>query len=593
MDKRIAERFLFGLIIILVAACAKVSSPSGGKRDRIPPAVVESTPVNGAVNFSGQEVVIEFNEFLTLDNINEKFMVSPPMKRKPKVFLRGKSVHIEYEDKLKDSTTYTFYFLDAIRDLNEGNIIDNYQFVFSTGSYIDSLSVTGNAYNSLNLEVPEKSTVLMYSDLSDSAVIKDIPSYLSRIEPNGYFRIDNVREGTYRLYAIKDDDNSKNYNRIEEPFAFIDSVITVTPEHNYIPYPPDTAGVTKALLKPEDLPVLTGEHTLIMFTGLKKSHYLLKSSRDLKYKLLFILSMPPDTMKTQIAIPDADSTHYMVERSRNDDTISVWLTDSILYNQKQILTLFTFPFTDTLGITGYQTDSIRMNFTQPRGKSTKTPRPKLTVGNNISGSNLKPGRKLVFHSETPLKDPDTTRIRLYELEEKGRKSLKFNFQRDSMTLTRLTLDADLSEDKQYLFIADSASFSNIFGEVADSSAIRFSVKPAESYSKLIMNMKNVSGTCIIQLLTKEEKLVSQKKTDKDGKLEFPLLDPGTYRLRAIYDLNGDGQWTTGDFILHRQPEPVTYYRDELEIKEGWEVNQDWDLKVVNLKEQKLRQKPKS
>lgn len=590
MNKRIAERISVALIMVLVAACAKVSSPSGGMRDRTPPVVVESKPVNRAVNFSGNEVVIEFNEYLTLDNINEKFMVSPPMKKKPRVFLRGKSIHVQYEDKLHDSTTYTFYFLDAIKDLNEGNILDNYQFVFSTGTFLDSLSVTGNAYNSLNLEVPEKSTVLMYGDLTDSAVIKDIPSYITRIDPRGYFRIDNVREGIYRLYALKDDDNSKNYNRVEEQFAFLDTVIRVTPEHNYIPPEPDTMKIPKVKLKPEEIPVKTGEYKLIMFTGEKKAHYLLKSSRDLKFKLLFILSLPPDSMTTRFSFPDTDSTHYLIERSRHNDTVTVWLTDSVLYNQKVLKPQFTYPFTDTLGITGYKTDTIQMNFiTSAKSKAGK---PKLKLENNITGGFLKPGRKLIFNAETPLKYPDTTKMRLYELSEKSRKSYKLEFQRDSMNMTRMILNLNLPVDKQYLFIADSASFSNIFGEVIDSTGFRFSVKPAESYSKLFMNMKNIPGNCIIQLLTKEEKLVAEKKINKDGKLEFPLLEPGTYRLRAIYDINGDGSWTTGDFMLHRQPEPVSYYKDELEIKEGWEVNQDWDLKVVNYKEQKLRQKPK-
>ena len=148
--------FLFQLLIILISACAKISSPSGGPRDRLPPVVVKSIPVNGAKNFKGKSIAITFDEYVVLDNINEKFMVSPPMKKKPRVFIKGKSVNVEFDEKLKDSTTYTFYFQDAIRDLNEGNILENYQFVFSTGPVIDSLSVTGNVYNAFNLEVPEK-----------------------------------------------------------------------------------------------------------------------------------------------------------------------------------------------------------------------------------------------------------------------------------------------------------------------------------------------------------------------------------------------------------------------------------------------------
>ena len=144
-----------------------------------------------------------FDEYVVLDNINEKFMVSPPMKKKPRVFIKGKSVNVEFDEKLKDSTTYTFYFQDAIKDLNEGNILQNYQFVFSTGPVIDSLSVTGNVYNAFNLEVPEKTQVLMYRELADSAVVKHLPDYISRVDQTGYFRIDNVRAGNIQAICTE------------------------------------------------------------------------------------------------------------------------------------------------------------------------------------------------------------------------------------------------------------------------------------------------------------------------------------------------------------------------------------------------------
>jgi len=211
LKRMITRLFLISLLVVLLLNCAKISSPSGGQRDKKPPVVVKSNPLNGARNFRGKKIEIEFNEYVVLDNINDKFMVSPPMKKKPRVFIRGKNVDIEFDDKLKDSTTYTFYFQDAIRDLNEGNILQNYQFVLSTGQVIDSLSVTGNIYNASDLEVPDKTIAIMYRELADSAVEKHLPEYISRLDPTGYFRINNIRPGTYRLFGLADGDNSKNY----------------------------------------------------------------------------------------------------------------------------------------------------------------------------------------------------------------------------------------------------------------------------------------------------------------------------------------------------------------------------------------------
>ena len=206
--------------------------------------------------------------------------------------------------------------------------------------------------------------VLLYRELADSAVVKHLPEYISRVDPNGYFRIDNVRPGTYRLYGLKDLDNSNNYNNRDEEFAFMDSTVVITPEKNYIPPPPvvkDTAKIKKTISKitaavkdtttvkkgekKEAEPVtLIGEYKLYQFAAQKKSHYLTKSNRDLKYQLNYILSMPPDSMRFDVFIPGVDDKAYFSEPSRNRDTLKVWLTDSSLYSQPPIKTIVKISF---------------------------------------------------------------------------------------------------------------------------------------------------------------------------------------------------------------------------------------------------------
>lgn len=616
--RKLKQLIYFCVTVLVVIACAKISAPSGGPRDRKPPVVEESRPENGTKNFHGKKIEISFDEFVVLDNINEKFMVSPPMKKKPRVFLRGKNLNIEYDEALRDSTTYTFYFLDAIRDLNEGNILENYKFVISTWDIIDSLSVTGNVYNSLNLEVPEKTTVLLYRDQADSAVIKDLPDYLSRVDLTGYFRIDNVRPGSYRLYALKDDDNSKTYNRTEELFGFLDTSIVVTPEKNYIlpekdtvPKPLDVKKPVTATGKPAGktamktqsggktqsevpvIPVKKGEYQLIVFQGEKKDHYLVKSARDIRNKLLYVLSLPPDTMKFDFSIPGVSEDKYLVERSKYRDSLTVWLTDSAVYTQPQISTVVRYPFTDTLKVLRYKQDTISMRFLVPRApRSAKTKKRVLALENNIIGG-LKPGQKITFTAQAPVKQPDTTKIRLYEMVEKSRNRIPYRITIDTSLSSRYVVDAKMAEGKQYLFVADSAAFGDIYKDVNDSTGIRFEVRKADSYGTLVVNVKNTGGNCIIQLLNSSEKVVAEKKIKSDGKTEFPLLEKGTYRLRAILDINGDGKWTTGDFLAGRQPEPVTYFDKELIIKEGWVDDEQFDLSAKNVKDQKLRAKPKT
>jgi hypothetical protein len=592
------------LIILIIAACAKISAPTGGLRDKLPPVVVKSVPENKAKNFAGEKVVITFDEYVSLDNINEKFMVSPPMKKKPRVFMKGKSVIVEYEDVLRENTTYTFYFLDAIKDLNEGNILDNFQFVFSTGPVIDSLSVTGYLFNAVNLEVPEKTQVMLYSNLTDSAVIKDLPDYISRVDPSGYFRIDNVKEGEYRLYGIKDDDNSKNYNRSEEEFAFLDSAILVSAGGSYIPVVKDTitrkpvTAVSKTAT-PAKAPVvvaapLKSEYQMSLFSAKKTAHYLSASPRSTKNLMTYIFSLPPDTMKVELSIPDAGREKYFIQESRRGDTLKIWITDSSLYSQTLIPTILKYPFTDSLGVLGYKVDSIPMRFVTPRPtRGTKIVIPSLKVENNITGGAIKPGTRVVFRAESPFNQPDTSLIKFYERVDSVKIKVPYRFYIDSINPQKLVLDAKLIPKKKYLLIAESSAFSNILNEKSDSIGINFTVRDAESYNKLTLEIINCPCPAIVQLMSNSETILTKATIIKDGSVEFPLLDPGMYRIRVIYDLNGDGEWTTGDFMTGRQPEPVSYYTSEVEIKAGWDVTQKWDLKLKNFKEQKLRQKPKT
>lgn len=580
-------------VLLIISGCAKVSSPSGGPRDREPPVILKSEPLPGTKNFRGKEIVVTFNEFIILDKINEKFMVSPPVKTKPRIFIRGKSLHVQFQDELKDSTTYTLYFQDAIRDLNEGNPINNYQHVFSTGPVIDSLSVTGNVYNAFNLEVPEDVLVLLYKSLADSSARKQIPDYITRAEKNGQFRIDNVSGGKYRLYALKDADNSKNFNLPNEAFAFLNEPVLITPEKNYLPIRKDSVEVKTAEQIKTEKPPVEGEFRLFLFEPEKKQRYLTSSGRKMPYQLVYTLSLPPDSMMFRLIIPDAPSGSYFIEKNVTNDTIKVWLTDSTLYSKPQIETIVTFPYTDTLGVDTYKTDTIMMRYLAPRAARVKVKRNPYRFTTGITGGSYAPVNRIFFKSETPFRQPDTSRILLYEILKEEKSRIPYNIYRDTSNSCLCVMTADLQQGKSYLFIADSAAFGNIYGENNDSTAIRFNVRLPDSYGKLTVTTENYEGNVIIQLLGSDEKTIREVRMAEPGSIGFPFLEKGLYRLKVIYDLSGDGKWTTGDFSTGRQPEPVSYYPAELDVKVNWEINQTWDIGKMNYKEYKLRkaQKP--
>jgi hypothetical protein len=234
-----------------------------------------------------------------------------------------------------------------------------------------------------------------------------------------------------------------------------------------------------------------------------------------------------------------------------------------------------------------------MGFALPRpAKNAKVKKPVFKVETNIAGGTLKPGEKIVLRSQMPFREPDTSRLHLYEIIDKSRKIIPYKLIKDNTNSCKYILSATFAPEKKYLYIADSASFSNIYNEYSDSTGIKFSLRTPESVCQITFDISNYDGGRIVQLLSSSDKIVSEAYIKNNGKLVFKQLDGGTYRARVIYDLNGDGKWTTGDFDSGRQPEPVSYYKDEIEIKAGYEIDQDWDMGIVNFKEQKLREKPK-
>ena len=231
------------IALLLIAGCAKVSSPTGGPRDITPPKVLKITPPDGTTLFSSGTVTVTFDEYFILEKIDDKFMVSPPTEEKPEIKIKGKELIISLKGKLKDSTTYTFYFQDAIRDNNERNPIPNFQYVLSTGTYVDSLSVTGNAFVSDNLEPASGYLVGLFSNLSDTAVFTTLPDYITISDASGNFRINNVKPGIFNLSAFEDKNGDKKYTFPEESFGYLSSTVEITPEKNWLPVVPDTVPV--------------------------------------------------------------------------------------------------------------------------------------------------------------------------------------------------------------------------------------------------------------------------------------------------------------------------------------------------------------
>ena len=226
----IKKQFIFvGIFIAMLAiitSCANIGMPTGGPKDVAPPKVLKSIPKNYSTQFKGKEIEITFDEFVKFRDLNSQLLISPPLKNTPDIKIKGKNIVIKINDTLRENTTYTMFFGDAIVDLNEENILASYEFVFSTGTVLDSLTMTGRVLNAFT-QKPEKDIyVMLYDKYDDSVPIKEKPYYLAKTKEDGEFVMNNLRDMSYKVFALKDANNNLKFDQPNEKIAFIDSLVT-------------------------------------------------------------------------------------------------------------------------------------------------------------------------------------------------------------------------------------------------------------------------------------------------------------------------------------------------------------------------------
>lgn len=220
------------VLSIIGSSCAQIGAPIGGPRDSLPPVLLEATPHNRTTNFTGKNITLNFDEYIQIQNLQQTLLVSPTPKINPDISYKLKLVTIKIRDTLQPNTTYSIDLGNSIQDINENNPFRNFAYVFSTGSYIDSLNFSGNIQLAQTGKADSTLIVLLYNDLDDSAVLKKKPKYISRLDSLGNFKFNNLAEGTYHVFGLKDESGQKYYTNKTGLFAFADSEIVVNDNTN-------------------------------------------------------------------------------------------------------------------------------------------------------------------------------------------------------------------------------------------------------------------------------------------------------------------------------------------------------------------------
>ena len=590
-------------LLLFFSSCANRGiGPQGGPKDTIPPRMVKEQPLNQSVNFHGKKIEITFNEYLQLDNIQQNLLVSPPQQVSPIVKAVGKKVTVEMQEDLIDSTTYTLDFGNAICDYTEKNPLRGYVFAFSTGDRIDSMEVYGRVANAEDLNPVSGLMVGLQANLHDSAFSTLPFTRVARSDSLGEFGIQNLRNGIYRLYALQDQSRDFLYQP-GEGLAFSDSL--VIPEYEteivFDTIWKNIADTIDSLSSVRQIDtILTIQNTYVgpadlmlwFFKEDKQRHYFQRVYRDEPHIIKLQFAAPQDSLPLLRALPPSamDSTrsdslwtdpwvYTLLQANPTRDTLVYWLTDSLAIRQDSIFLEMTYLKSDSLYNLVPQTDTISAIYRAPRmtqkakeAQEKKARERKLDLKSNAKDK-FEVYDTLCVVAAFPIDSIYTDSIRLYEKQDTLLIDKPFTLrQKDVMSFQII---APLQQGKQYELHLDSAAVRDIYGVVSDKKKFTLRLKTAEDYSTLLIRLPNYDPRIRLQLLSEKDQPVRELPAREEG-TKFEYLTPKTYYLRLYFDLNGDGRWTTGDWITKRQPEPVYYFPAKLTLRANWDFEERFD-----------------
>ena len=594
---------LYLFTLLLFAACARMGSPDGGWYDDTPPRVVNSTPDNHGVNVKTNKITINFSEYIKLEDAQNKVIISPPQVEMPEIKASGRRIIVDLKDTLKENTTYTVDFGDAISDNNEGNPMGNYTFSFSTGDHIDTLEVSGYCLNAQNLEPIKGLMVGLYNDFADSLFHKQPMMRVSRTNGSGYVSIKGVAPGTYRCFALQDNDGDLVFGQKSEIIGFNHDSIKPTWKMDARP---DTLWLDslhiKDIVSMPYIHFLPDDVTLLCFQEPQTDRFLLKTERNTPERIGMYFTYGSDSLPRLRGLNFNEKDAFILEASQKNDTLTYWLADTTLVNQDTLEIEATYLMTDSLGALVSHTDTIAFSAKvsyakrmkaklkefeewqkeQEKKKKHKEPYDSIMPVDPLriklsSNGFLDPNQRLYFETPEPLSRCDTAAIHLSMMVDSVWTDHPITLRQ--VAVRRYELAADWAIGQEYKLEIDSAAFQGLYGAVSHHTKQNIKVRTEDDYSSLVMELSGVSLTdsIVVQLIDTGDKPVRQTLADADGVAEFAYLKPGTYYVRAYIDLNGNGQWDTGVYDQDLQPEPVYYFHEKLDCRQKWDVSRKWNL----------------
>jgi len=588
-------------LLLLTSACANIGSPGGGPKDVWPPKLIKTDPRENQTSFSQKKIQLHFDELVSLEGGAQNVIISPPQLVAPQIKAIGDKIVVEFNDSLRESTTYTVDFTDAIVDFNEKNKFGDYAFSFSTGKTIDSLRISGYLIDASNLNPVSGVLVGAHEDLSDSAFCTKPMTRISRTSKTGFFSIKGLPDKTFRVFALADKDRDYTFDHPVESIAFLEDVFhpwvegclkmdTVWKDSVTID---SICHRTVPCYKPDDV-------VLRFFTEDVGRQYLTKRERPSREQIKLIFNRPATSLPT-LRLLNSPVQHWNIaENSLTKDTIRYWISDSSVIKLDTLVLELGYQKTDSAYRLIPQTDTLKL-ISRPIRPKIQTAKRK---GKDEDAALVAPTRHLivvigisdvvdmneqpVISVETPIVELHQEAWHLFRKVDTLWQKVACRIQADTLSVCTFRLSANWEYGTEYMLRLDSGQIKSIYDFTNDKQTINFRVRREDEYSSLNIAVTGIEGKGFVELLDGSD-MVVRRQSLVNKKADFSYLRPGTYYLRAIADANGNGRWDPGNYTLKLQPEAVYYRPESIRLRANWAKEEVWDVNLVPL----LKQKPKA
>lgn len=580
------QLLMMAVVVIFAGRCANPVSPGGGPRDTTPPVVLGSDPKNQSVFFDKKSIVLNFDEFVKIKSPDQQVLISPPLEKKPEYRLRGKSLIIDLKSELEPNTTYSIFFGNAIVDLAEENPLANYSYVFSTGSFIDSMAIAGEVLMAFNRQPVEGAFVMLYPPHidtvpDDSLPMRVRPLYVAKTNKEGKFLLANLRNESYRIFALKDLNNNYLFDQPGEEIAFIDSLLMPEAmEQTQLDFlnladtlVADSLAVDTLLT--DTIGTHHHDHSYYILAMFKQVDSTLRiASVETFYPPRFQINFTAPVTNPQLHVLDGTTkpNWNIMQASRYSDTITWWVTDTLIDSLRLEVS-----FRDEV------LDTLLLAFVAPEKRPARrqrddepTPPERISISSNIKGGRLDLGKPLVLSMDAPVASYDFSRTMLVE----GSDTLgTATFMAIDSIQLKFQLQHPLKEDTRYeITFADSILYS-IYGLTNDSLGFTFGTGSPRDYGSILLNvtLDSAATPYIIQLLDSKERVLREFYLTDSQQVPMEFLKPDLYLIKAIADRWPNRRWDTGVYTEGRQPEQVFYFPDELKVRANWDIEKTWKL----------------